>query len=150
MRAALLSVGVAAMAYGGWLLLSRESADQVRDVLVWLVAGVVLHDAVLSPIVILAGWLAGRLLSRPVAAAAAAVLVVLGPITLLAVPVLGRFSANPANPTLLPRDYGWGWLAVAGTTVVAAAAGTGLRELRSRQRGEGVERSSDGAGPGGR
>lgn len=136
MRAALVCLGVAAMAYGGWLLLSRESAGQVREVLVWLVAGVVLHDAVLSPIIILAGWLAGRLLSRPVAAAAAAVLVVLGPITLLAVPVLGRFSANPANHTLLPRDYGWGWLSVAGATVVAAAAGTGLRELRSRQRRE--------------
>ena len=45
---------------------------------------------------------------------------VLGAVTLLAVPVLGRFGAQPDNPTLLDRAYGPGWLVLAGLTVLLA------------------------------
>ena len=36
-------------------------------------------------------------------------LVVLVPVTLLAIPVLGRFGARADRPTLLDRDYWLGW-----------------------------------------
>ena len=44
-------------------------------------------------------------------APAAAAFVVLGSVTLLAIPVLGRFGARPDNPTLLDRHYVAGWAA---------------------------------------
>jgi len=130
MRAVLTTLGAALAGYGAWLLLSRESSAQVREALTWLAASVILHDAVLSPVVIALGWFGGRLLPRWAAVGGAA-LVVLGPVTLIAIPVLGRFGADPTNPTLLGRDYWSGWLVIAVVTVIAACVGARWRELRS-------------------
>ncbi|MEZ5095067.1 MAG: hypothetical protein R2731_02430 [Nocardioides sp.] len=69
---------------------------------------------------LLPGWLHGP---------AAAGLVVLGSLTLVAVPVLGLFGARPDNPTLLDRPYLTGWLALAGV-VLAGVAVAGLRAHR--------------------
>ena len=61
----------------------------------------------------------------------------LGSVTLLAVPVLGRFGARADNPTLLDRDYIAGWLVLAGLVAVGVAAGT---LVRSRRVGRGGDR----------
>jgi hypothetical protein len=58
-------------------------------------------------------------------------LLVLGSLTIMAIPVLGRFGARPDNPTLLDRNYTAGWLVVAGLTLVAVLAGmVSARTLR--------------------
>lgn len=116
-RKLLGAFGVLATAYGGWLLLQR-GGDNLVGALVWLVGGVVVHDAVLAPIVIGLGWVAGRLLPDRLIGPVAAGALVLGTVTVVAVPVLGRFGARPDNPTLLDRSYGSGWLLLAGLTVV--------------------------------
>jgi hypothetical protein len=68
----------------------------------------------------------------PRAARAPAVVgfVVLGTLTLLAVPVLGRFGARADNPTLLDRSYWAGWLVLAALTLVAVLAATLVRSRR--------------------
>lgn len=131
-RGALILLGAVGMAYGAWLLVSRQDLGQVVEVAVWLVAAVVIHDAILAPAVLALGWLGGRLLPRPVARGAVTVLVLLGPAALIAIPVLGRFGAKPDNPTLLDRDYTQGLLVFALLCVCAGVA-VALGELRSRQ-----------------
>ncbi|MGY2874256.1 hypothetical protein ACVW00_001446 [Marmoricola sp. URHA0025 HA25] len=69
--------------------------------------------------------------------------VVLGTVTLVAIPVLGRFGARADNPTLLDRNYLLGWLVVATLTVVLV--GAALAVARSGRAGGGGER---GAGSG--
>jgi hypothetical protein len=150
MRTVLVAVGVAVVAYGGWLLVSTQEWADVRGVVLWAAVAVLVHDAVLAPVVLALAWVAGRVLRpdrdprrRTVAAAATVVLVLLGPVSLAAIPVLGRYGAEPGNPTLLGRDYTAGWLAVALVSVVAATvlALSGL--LSEEDRG----RSSGGPGP---
>jgi hypothetical protein len=131
-RRLLAGLGVLVAAYGGWLLVSRQDLDRVVAAAEWLVAGVVLHDAVLAPVVLGTWVLLARLAPRSWRAPAAVGLVVLGPVTLLAVPVLGRFGARDDNPTLLDRPYLAGWLLLAGLVVLAVAA-AGL--VRSRHAG---------------
>ena len=53
--------------------------------------------------------------------------VVLGSVTLLAVPVLGRFGARPDNVTLLDRHYVVGWLVFAALTVAAVVVASVVR-----------------------
>ncbi len=115
-------LGVAAAAYGAWLLLAEDLPDLV-DTAVWLAAGVVLHDFVLVPLTLAAGWAATRLLPPRLRAPVAAGLVVLGTLTVVAVPVLGGWGANSDNPTILDRDYpaGWGVVAVVIVAVVATS-----------------------------
>lgn len=117
-RLALGGVGVLIGLYGVLRLLELGRDNLVATV-VWLAGGVVLHDAVLAPLVVVACALAVVVLrSRPWRAAAAGGLVVLGTVTLTAVPVLGRFGAKTDNPTLLDRPYVAGWLLVAGLVVL--------------------------------
>lgn len=122
-RIVLGTLGAAGAAYG-LLLLVGLGPGQLFAVLVWVVGGVVAHDGVLAPLVVLlcvaAAGRAPTWWRTPLLWA----LVVLGPLTLVAVPVLGRFGAKADNPTLLDRPY---WLGYAGVvalvvtvTVIAA------------------------------
>ena len=87
----------------------------------WVAGVVVAHDVLLAPLVVVIGVAAARRLPDWSRRGALAVLVVLGSVTLLAVPTLGRFGAKADNPTLLDRPYGAGWLAVAGIVLAVAA-----------------------------
>lgn len=137
-RALLAGVGVATAAYGAWLLLTRQSGEQLVSAGQWLVAGVLLHDAVLAPLVLLIGVVASRFLPRAARGPAVVVGVVLGSLTLLAVPVLGGFGRRPDNPTLLGRDYTAGWLAVAALVLVGVALGAWVASVLRTRRGHGL------------
>jgi hypothetical protein len=113
-------VGVLGGAYGAWLALSR--GHDLFDLVVWLVAGVLLHDGVLAVALLVLGAVALRILPRAAKAPAVVGFVVLGSVTLLAVPVLGRFGARSDNPSLLDRNYTVGWLALAGLVLVCVVA----------------------------
>ena len=123
-------LGLAAAAYGLVLLLSHGLDDLVAAV-IWLAAGVVLHDFFLVPLTLGVCWLATRVVPLARRAPLAMGLLVLGSLTIMAIPVLGRFGARPDNPTLLDRNYTAGWLVVAGLTLVAVLAGmVSARTLR--------------------
>jgi hypothetical protein len=116
-------LGVVLGAYGAWLALTRQDAVQLVEIAVWLAAGVVLHDVVVAGAALAGVGLGRRVLPGPWQAPATLALVVWGGVTLMAVPVLGRFGARPDNPTLLDRPYlgAWAALSVLALVVVALA-----------------------------
>ncbi|MFG2480699.1 hypothetical protein [Streptomyces fagopyri] len=121
------AAGLALMGEGVSLLLDVRD---LTDVLVWLGGAVVLHDAVIAPLVLLAGLVLVRGGVRgPVRAA----LVVAGALTVVALPVLLR-PGRTANPSVLPLDYPRNLLialvAVATVTALVLAA----RGLARRRR----------------
>ncbi len=132
LRGALGTVGVLVGTWGAveLLALGRENLGAAS---VWLLGGVVVHDAVLAPFVLAVVAVGARVLPRWARGAAAAALVVLGSVTVMAVPVLGRFGARPDNATLLDRDYGRGWLVIAGLVLVCAVVGAGRRRGGTRR-----------------
>jgi hypothetical protein len=131
LRVALALVGVVAVLVGvrdlvdsGW--------EQLRQVLVWLVVGNLLHDVVLAPLVVSLGVLMVRVVPTWARTPVVAGFVVLGATTLLAIPVLGNFGNEVTNPSLMPRDYWSGWAVVATVAVVGVLLGAVLR-LRRQQ-----------------
>lgn len=128
LRLVLGALGVAAGVYGAWSLRGVEWADW-PSLLAYLAGGVVLHDVVLAPVVVGIGVLAARLAPSSWRAPMVVGLVVWGGLTLMAVPVLGRFGALSDNPTLLDRPYLASW--AAGTAIVAlAVAAAGVARAR--------------------
>jgi hypothetical protein len=109
--------GVLAGLYGGWLLLS-QGVDNLEATVVWAVGGVIVHDGILAPAVVVGCLVTARLMPPRLQAPALVGVIVLGTVTVVAIPVLGRFGAHSDNPTLLDRDYWAGWLVVAGLTLV--------------------------------
>lgn len=130
MRAARLclgALGLAATAYG-LVLLVGLGTEQVAAVVVWVGGGVVAHDALLAPLVVALGVLAAVRAPSWWRTPLVWALVVLGPLTLVAVPVLGRFGAKEDNPTLLDRPYWLGYALV--VLVVLALAAVSARRRR--------------------
>jgi hypothetical protein len=122
-------LGVALGAYGAWLALTRQDAGQLAEIAVWLAAGIVLHDVVVAGVAVAGVAVGRRVLPMPWRAPATLALVVWGGVTLMAVPVLGRFGARPDNPTLLDRPYLASWAVLSIVTVVVVAL-TGLVRAR--------------------
>ena len=126
MRAARLLVaglGVVVAAYGVVLTLTRLEPGQLLELGVWLAAGVLVHDVLVAGTVLLAASVGGRVLPAASRAPAALALVVWGSVTVMAVPVLGRFGARPDNPTLLDRPYLPAWAAATVLTVLVVSVG---------------------------
>ena len=144
MRARLLlgGLGVLVGLYGAYLLLSRQDTDQLVSAAIWLASGVVLHDVVLAPLVLLLVVVGARVVPGGFRAPAAAGLIVLGTVTVMAIPVLGRFGARPDNPTLLDRDYTLGWLVLAGLVLLAVVVAGLLARRAQSSAGSTVPRTS--------
>lgn len=126
-RGVLIALGVAGAAYG-LQRLAGLGLDQVVAVLVWAVGGLIAHDGVLAPLVVVLGVLAARRAAPWLRVPLMWALVVLGPLTLIAVPVLGRPGARADNPTLLDRNYVLGYAVL----VVLVLGATALMALRRR------------------
>jgi hypothetical protein len=143
MRTRLLigAVGVLAGAFGALRFLQLDLPDIV-DAVLWLVGGVVVHDAILAPLTIGFTVLGMRVVPPQARTRVTVALIVIATVTVTAIPVLGRFGARPDNPTLLPRSYVAGWLVfVAIVVVVTLLVGPAGRSLR-RRRGRRVSRAT--------
>lgn len=121
--------GVVLVLVGLWHLLGRAPSD-LADVVLWLAGGVVAHDAVIAPLVVV-GVLAVPRLPVWSRTAVVAGLVVLLSVTLGAVPVLGRFGAKADDPGLLNRHYLLPWLLFAALVLVAVGVAALVRRRRS-------------------
>ena len=133
-RVGLVAAGVVVGGYGGWLLL-RLGWDNLVATVPWLVAAVLLHDAVWAPLVLMVATLVGARLPRAWRTPVMVGAVVLVTVTIAAVPMLGGFGARPDNPTLLDRPYLVGWLVFAAVVALGVLLGRLVRARRARGRG---------------
>ena len=130
LRGLLGAAGVVLVLVGLRHLLDLSRSD-LLDLAAWLAGGVLLHDAVLAPLVMLVGFLLlPRLPSRSRAPAAVGLVVLLS-VTLLAVPAIGRFGARPDVPSLLNRPYGVLWLLFALLVLAVVAVACVIRQRSS-------------------
>jgi hypothetical protein len=103
-------LGLAALVWGAILVVqfAVQSWPDTRSAAAFLIAGPVVHDAVVAPVVGVVGLVIARRLGPAwrtpvrIGAALSAVL------ALLAVPALWRAYAGPPNPGLEDRNYGLG------------------------------------------
>ncbi|MFY1692162.1 hypothetical protein [Plantactinospora sp. WMMB782] len=138
-RTVLIGLGLAAAAYGVTVL------PRPGPLLPWLLAGPLLHDLLVAPLVGLVGLVLGRLVpDRTTRTRIGAGLAVTAILLLVAVPLLWRPAPGPPNPGLQDRNYLIQlaiWLAVLWGGI---AIGQRLRRrvARSRQKREGAADSA--------
>ncbi|MEW2353291.1 hypothetical protein [Spirillospora sp. NPDC029432] len=123
------TVGGALIAFGLWgILTSTDSAP--ADWALWLGGAAIVHDAVLVPVVLLAGALTTRLPATWKHRVQAALLIA-GTVTLVALPMVLGLGERPDNPSLLPLPYTRNLLLV--IAVTAALAFVARRPRRPRK-----------------
>lgn len=142
LRLLLAAAGLALAGYGAWLL-----RPQLPYAWTWLVAGPVLHDAVVAPLIGLTGLALGRVLpGRTARRGIAAGLAVTGTLLLIAIPLMWRPHRAPPNPGLQDRDYIGSlaiWLAALWAGILLHGAITQLRAGRRLRRSPGRPEAAD-------
>jgi hypothetical protein len=101
-----LALGAPVMAFGLGGLLENSRATRPGTWLRYLIELLTLHDGILVPATIAAGFLLARVVPNPVRPPLQAGAIVSGTVTLASIPVLGGYGRLANNPSILPLDYG--------------------------------------------
>ncbi|MEO6414038.1 MAG: hypothetical protein ABIO48_15735 [Pedococcus sp.] len=104
-RYALVAAGVLLLLYGGVRLVT-EVPQALTGLVLWMVGIVVIHDGLLSPLVVGVGWLLARTVPPRGRRYVQAALVVGGLITIIAIPLIARRGTQPPAKALLLQNYG--------------------------------------------
>ena len=125
-RIVLVVLGLLVTAFGAYVLVTTVRPQRIGGLATWLLAAVVLHDAVLSPFVVGAGLLLRRT-GRRLGAGVLAVVVL---------PEIAAAHHGRKNPTVLPFDYTTRLLVVEGVllAVVVVALVVGIARARRSPR----------------
>ena len=134
-RAVLIGLGAAVIAVGGAFLVLGVPLGQWGSILLWLAGAVVLHDAVLSPLLLVLLHVLRRVGRRTAAWALVAVQIALvtgGALALLAVPALRAQALGARNPSVLLLPYAGSLVVAEGIVlVIVAIALVAGRRVRS-------------------
>ncbi|MDH6235979.1 hypothetical protein [Cryobacterium sp. CG_9.6] len=124
-RLGLIVLGVGLLAWGCYVLFDTVRVNRISGVALWIVAAIILHDAILAPIVFMAGVLlrrAGQRVGGTVIMVVQGFIVVGSIMSLIVVPAMVALNYKPDNPTVLPLNYGLN-LAIFWLVLVIIAAG---------------------------
>lgn len=137
-RVMLIGVGAAGVVFGGWLFLFPLRPSAIVGLVIWFAVAVLLHDAILSPVLFGAGWVLRRGAGRVPLAVLAVVQVaaVVGGIgSLLLLPAIHAKQLGVRNPTVLPFDYGAHLAGLGIAVAIAAVFGVAVVLVVQRRRG---------------
>ena len=143
-RVALGGLGVAAMAWAAWLVLSGGVVTPPVAVAIWLAAVVIAHDLILAPVVVALGWLAARVVPPRARSAVTVAFLVCGSVVVASAPLwlgqlLGRLPTS--NPSVDPLDFRRNVLLVTAALCLLVVLGAFVRSRVDR-------RQPPAAGPG--
>ncbi len=122
-RLVLVGGGVLMLAWGAFVMFDSVRLTRIPGVALWIGAAILLHDAILAPIVFALGIAlrrAGRRVTGTVIAIVQGGIIVGSIMSLIAVPTIVAKNFAPANATVLPLNYalnfGIFWLVLAALT----------------------------------
>lgn len=140
MRALLIAAGTLLIGYaiGGALL---DPDVDVLGVVVFLAAVLVVHDAVLLPLVVGAGAAARRLGTAPRLAGVVSLAVLV-----VGLPLALGFGRSPDNPSALPLPYGRNLLVILALIWLAVLVPRAVRRIRKGSESSPAEASRPGDG----
>jgi hypothetical protein len=104
LRIALGAAGIALGLFGIVRLLTEIDIPNLVQLLIWLVAALVLHDGILSPLLLAVGSVLARMPARARGVLQGA-LVIGGLVTVIALPMVHRAYSQPASKAILQQDF---------------------------------------------
>ena len=131
-RVVIGAAGVLLGSFGVLRLLSEVPGSALLALAVWAVAALVLHDAVLSPLVVGLGTALRRVPARARTYVQGA-LIAGGMVTVIAVPLMYRAGTQPRAEAILNQDYATNLVALLVIVTVVALLGYLCRVVQGRR-----------------
>ncbi len=133
-RLGLGSVGVLLGLYGVFRLVTTVGFVELLVLAAWLVGAVVIHDGILSPLVVSVGWFLARTVPARARRYLQAFLVVGGLMTIVAIPLILQRDRQPASKALLQQNYGGNLALLLGLAAVVSLVLYAIRVARRTAR----------------
>lgn len=118
-----VALGWVVMTIGAWGLISDADKTQPGESARFVLGAAVVHDLLLAPFVVLAGWALAKVVPPRARGPVQAALIVSAVVALFSIPFVRGYGRVATNPSILPRNYiaGLGVILVA-TWVIAGFA----------------------------
>ena len=129
-----LAAGAVVFGFGVAGLLRNRLQTRPGDWLKYALGSIVVHDALLAPVVLVTGFALVRLAPRALRGGLQATLAVAAVVALMSIPVVRADGRRADNPSLLPSDYGRNLVIVLAVIVAAGALLTLVRARRAAHR----------------
>ena len=131
-RIVLAVAGIALGAFGVFRLVTEIAPHSLLILTVWLVAALIIHDALLGPSVVGVGWLLRRFVPDRGRRYLQIALIMIALVTVIAVPMIFLRGSQPAVKALLLRNYGANLIMIIGIIAVLSLILYGVRVVRDR------------------
>jgi hypothetical protein len=131
-RIILAAAGIALGAFGVFRLLTEIPTYSLVILAVWLVAALVIQDAILAPSVVGVGWLLRRYIPDRGRRYLQVALIMSALITVIAVPMIFLRGTQPAVKALLLRNYGFNLILIIAIIAVISLILYAVRVARDR------------------
>lgn len=126
------SAGGALLIFGAFRLLTEIALPNLIALALWMAAAIVIHDGVLSPVVLGTGWFLRRHVPDRARRYLQTGLIVSGLLTVIAVPMIVLRNSQPAVKAMLLRNYGANLTLLIGLVAVVTLALYAVRVARDR------------------
>jgi hypothetical protein len=104
-RIVLAVLGVAAVIYGASMLITHVSPASLVWLGVWMIAALIIHDGVLSPLILAIGALLRRFVPDRARRFLQIALLSAAMITVIALPLIYRRNSQPPSKAMLLQNY---------------------------------------------
>jgi hypothetical protein len=131
-RIILAAAGIALGAFGVFRLLTEIPTYSLVILAVWMVAALVIQDAILTPSVVGVGWLLRRYVPDRGRRYLQVALIISALITVIAVPMIFLRGTQPAVKALLLRNYGFNLILIIAIIAVISLILYAVRVARDR------------------
>jgi hypothetical protein len=131
-RIALAVAGVALAGFGVFRLLTQVPPSHLLVLALWLIAALIIHDALLAPSVVGVGWLLRRFVPDRGRRFLQLALIMIALVMVIAVPMIFLRGSQPAVKALLLRDYGVNLIMIIGVIAVISLILYAVRVARDR------------------
>ena len=104
-RIGLAAAGIIVAVYGTGRLLTEIPRHSLVLLAGWLLAAVVIHDGLVSPVVVAVGWVLRRLVPPRSRRYLQAALIVSALVTIVALPMIYRANRQPPSKAILRQNF---------------------------------------------
>jgi hypothetical protein len=105
-RLALGAAGVLLGMFGLFRLVTQIPGSDLVVLALWLIGAVLIHDGILSPIVVGIGWTVTRIAPPRARRYLQAAIVAAAMVTVIAIPMIYRRDSQPRSKAILQQNYG--------------------------------------------